>query len=345
MSTSFKSRHNGHALLGVSLTLASCGSFADDTERYDELTRLRVLAVRSEPADLAFGETATLSALVFEPKDRDVSYEWSWCPSRADSTGGFECAITESDLAEAWDSMELPGAPPSYDLGTEPEAQFTNLMAPELVAALCQSLIGGSDVSQELTEQLALACFMGLEASIQVKVRTSKEEITAIKSMSLLTMAVPDAQRNLNPQLDFAFEAEDQEDDSDIEGDDALRAGRTYKLHADLDDDTAQEFTPSSPMLPGAESETEPEEPRRETLIASWFVTIGDIVAAKKDDPFGGDPHTTFVDGHNDFDALLDNGWKLPLTADGEAQIYFVVRDERGGVGWTQRKFNVEGGK
>lgn len=341
MPTSFKPIHRAHALLGASLTLASCGSFADDTERYDELLRLRLLAVRSEPADLAFGETSTLSALVFEPKDRDVSYEWSWCPSRADASGGFECTISESDLADVWETMNLPGAPPSYDLGTEPEARFTNLMAPELVAALCQSVVGGADISAELSQELALACFMGLQASVQVKVRTSKEEITAIKSLSLLTKPVPDAQRNQNPAIDFAFEATEQEDDTVIGEEESLSAGRTYKLHADLAEDTAQSFTPT-PSITEPDAKTEP---RRETLVASWFVTLGDIVAAEKDDPFGGDPRTTFVDGHNDFDALLDNGWKLPLTADGDARIYVVVRDERGGVGWTQRKFDVKGGK
>ena len=73
-------------LLAAPVALWGCGDFGDDGERYEKLDRLRVLGIRSDPPDLVVGETATLSANVFEPAEREISYEWSWCPSRGDSS-------------------------------------------------------------------------------------------------------------------------------------------------------------------------------------------------------------------------------------------------------------------
>src|SRR5688572_16864023 len=83
MCTKIMNLHRQLLVLVAGVLLASCGDA--DGDRYEKLDRLRLLAIRSEPADLAVGETATLSANVYEPAGRELSYEWSWCPSRGDS--------------------------------------------------------------------------------------------------------------------------------------------------------------------------------------------------------------------------------------------------------------------
>jgi hypothetical protein len=318
-------------VLTTSVSLASCGDFGSDGERYEKLDRLRVLAIRSDPADLGVGETATLSAHVYEPQGRELSYDWSWCPSRGDSTAAFGCNVSERDLLRAWTSAGLDGSPPSYDLGTGSEVQLTHVLTPSLVTALCQA--------PDLDEHLQLACFKGLEASIQLKIQSSEEQLTAIKSVRLLASEAPDPERNTNPASDFDLTLRDSGGDV-LESGEPLRAGHRYTVVADVDERTAEPFTPSA--RPG---EPPPGE-RRETLVMSWFVTVGELVAPDGDDGFGdGVARTTFVDGSNDVEELLKNGWKIPLTAGSEAALHLVLRDERGGTGWTTRSFDVVGGE
>jgi hypothetical protein len=320
-------------VLATSLTLASCGG--DDTDRYEKLDRLRVLAIRSEPPDLSVGETATLSANVYEPAGRELSYQWSWCPSRGDSRADFACNISEPDLQRAWTAAGLDGSAPAYELGTDSEAEVTHVLTPSVVTALCQA--------PDLDERIAAACFAGLEASIELTVRSSEEELTALKSVALLMDETPDAERNTNPASDFDLTLRDREGDVVVESGEPLRAGHRYKVVAQLDERTAESFTPS------ARSGEPPAEERRETLVMTWFVTVGEFAAADgdgDDDGFGGDfVRTTYVDGSNDIADLLKNGWKIPLTAGPSAALHLVLRDERGGVGWTTRSFDVVGGE
>jgi hypothetical protein len=319
--------------LATSVSLASCGAFGDDGDRYEKLDRLRVLGIRSEPADLSVGETATLSANVYEPADRELSYEWSWCPSRGDSAVAFECNISEQALQRAWAATGLDDAPPSYDLGTDSEVQLTHVLTPSLVTALCQT--------PDLDARIAKACFAGFEASIKLTVRSTEEELTAIKSVTLLADETPDAERNTNPASDFGLTLRDNEGDVVVESDQPLRAGHRYTVVAEVDDGASESFTPSA--LAG---EPQPGE-RRETLVMSWFTTVGEVLAPDGDDGFGGDgnPRTTFVDGSNDLENLLRNGWQIPLTAGSSAALHLVLRDERGGTGWTTRSFDVVGGE
>jgi hypothetical protein len=319
-------------VLASGVTVASCGAFGDDGERYEKLDRLRVLGIRSEPADLSVGETATLSANVYEPAGRQLGYEWSWCPSRGDSAADFECNISEEDLRQAWTDAGLEGSPPSYDLGTDSQVQLTHALTPALVSALCQA--------PDRDERVEAACFKGLEASVELKVRSAEQELTAIKSVALLLSETPDAERNTNPASDFDLTVRDREGNVVGRGE-PLRAGHRYAVVANVDEQSAEAFTPSA--RPGEPRSGE----RRETLVMTWFVTVGELADPDGDDDGLGDDfaRTTFVDGSNDVEDLLKNGWQLPLTAGSSAALHLVLRDERGGTGWTTRSFDVVGGE
>ena len=318
--------------LAASISLASCGD--TDGDRYEKLERLRVLAIRSDPADLTVGETAILSANVYEPAGRELSYEWSWCPSRGDDATAFDCNVSEQALQRAWTATGLDGSPPSYDLGTDSEVRLTHVLTPALVTALCEA--------PELDERVELACFAGLEAGIKLTVRSPEEELTAIKSVALLSSEAPGVERNTNPSSDFDLTLHDQEQGAVIESGEPLRAGRRYTVVANVDERTAE------PFLPSARPGEPPSGERRETLVMTWFVTVGELAApdGEDDGTFADDfVRTTFVNGSNDVEDLLRNGWKLPLTAGTSAALHLVLRDERGGVGWTTRSFDVVGGE
>jgi hypothetical protein len=317
-------------------TLSGCVASSDDTEEYYELDRLRVLGVRSTPADLVTGETATLSALVFEPKDRAVEYAWSWCPSRADASGGFECTIDEAELRKAWAETGSELELPDYDLGTEPEAQFFNAIVPEAVPLLCQALTKKSKDQ----EQAQLACLLGLEVSVQLVVKSAGKSITAFKTLTLLPEDSEASARNLHPQLSESVTVRDIAS-SPPKTVTSLQAGHRYKVTAALPDESVESFVPTP-----TEDDPKPEA-RQETLIMSWFVTDGSYFAPESPDgpggAFGGDRHTTFVDGQNELEDVLTNGWELPLTAGPEdARLFLVLRDERGGVSWSEHRFAVK---
>ncbi len=331
------------SLLLLTAVLNGCRGSKDDGERYNMLERLRVMALRSEPADLEPGESATLSALVYQPEGEPVSYEWSWCPARSGSSDGFECAISEGELRAIWDELDVEVDFPGFGLGTEPTAEFTNVLSLEVAQAICTAWAA----SQGADESAAFICLMGLEPSVQLIVRTEGEEVVAIKSLALLQGGKPgDAkQRNTNPEVSTSLalalsvtpaggtgdgprgvkSEEDAEQYEVVEEGSALEGGRRYKVTVSVDEDQAETFLPEK--RDGQETPTE----RKESLFLSWFVTMG---SAEK--------RTSFVDGHTDFKDLLDNHWELPFTPlSTEARLFVVLRDERGGVGWTEHAFDV----
>jgi hypothetical protein len=323
--------------LAMAPALGACGEISEDEALFSELDRLRVLAVRSEPADLLVGEVATLSAFTFEPEQRELEYAWSWCPSRREIADGGACRIEEADLQRAWGTLDTGRELPPYDLGANREAELTHVFGADVLSPLCAALSAGEDDA----EQALLSCLLGLELSVSLSVRSAEEEVTAVKRLVLLAEDVDATERNQNPAPTGELLVSDVLDGRLIEEGDALVPGRQYALSLVLDESVSEPFLPSAP--PGAGMG----ERRRETLAMSWFATDGSFPTADAfgdgDGPLGiggGGERTTFVDGQNEFGALLENHWRLPRTLDSsEATLVLVLRDERGGVGWAEHRF------
>jgi hypothetical protein len=337
-TSSLTNRSRLTGALGVVLALGACGELSDDEAVASELDRLRVLAVRSEPADLRVGEAATLSALTFEPEQRELEYAWSWCPSRREIADGGACRIEEVDLRVAWDALNTGRELPPYDLGVGREAAFTNVFGADVLSPLCAALSAGEDDA----EQVLLSCLLGLEVSVSLSVRSAEEVVTAVKGLVLLADEVDATERNQNPSPTGEFLVRDVRDDRLIEDGEPLVPEQEYALRLVLDESVSEPFLPSA--LPGAAIG----ERRRETLVMSWFATDGSFptgdLFGDGDGPLGGGggERTTFVDGQNEFAALLENRWRLPRTpSSSETTLVLVLRDERGGVGWVEQRFPV----
>jgi hypothetical protein len=108
----------------VILTLLACGDLELSQEW--ELDRLRLLAVRADPAEPRPGDTVTFSSLRYVPDDADwtaiwfacVVYEESGCDIDTDALAGLEdTAITADDIAalmEAGFAGVEPGMTPTW---------------------------------------------------------------------------------------------------------------------------------------------------------------------------------------------------------------------------------------
>lgn len=83
------------------------------------ISRERILAVRAEPPHLFQGETAVLSALIADPRDRAVAYRWLACDPVASGLTPCEDTRFLDDVAA------IESAPGVRLLGTATTAEYT----------------------------------------------------------------------------------------------------------------------------------------------------------------------------------------------------------------------------
>jgi hypothetical protein len=82
----------------------------------------------------------------------------------------------------------------------------------------------------------------------------------------------------------------------------------------------------------------------QEILSLNWYVEAGDLGdnGGRRGGNTGFNPYAA---APQPFSKAQENYWKLPLTSDykpGSAKIYVLVRDDRGGVGWTSATVALE---
>ena len=73
--------------------LPACDNEKEESETL--VTKLRVLAVRADPAEMTTKESVTFDALVVGAQG-EVSYSWSFCPLAGPSQLGFPCFSDEA---------------------------------------------------------------------------------------------------------------------------------------------------------------------------------------------------------------------------------------------------------
>jgi hypothetical protein len=229
----------------------------------------------------------------------------------------YACALSEEQV-----SALLGGLPVSYDLGQDANATFGHTIEPTMLEKICSTPLA----PQQQDSSGIPDCTYGLPISIGLTVTAKGEEVTSFKTIYLASSG--EASRNHNPQIDTAYiAAESQKRDESVEmaagtPTFAVTHGETYELFVDVPESAAEAFS-----LGGQPVE-------RETLALTWFVEGGDTDTTR----------TSFIDGKVGLDDLEHNSWDVPLVEefDGdEAALYFVLRDERGGVGWLSRRVRV----
>jgi hypothetical protein len=311
---------------------AACGS---DFTPFNEIDRLRILSISSDPPWITRTSTtgpipaAALSALVVNGPEvplEGVTYEWSWCPLRAAGTsdGGYECAFSE--VASSMGMEEIP--PEVFDLGTGSTAELPYIVPPDTVRQICEELS-----MAELPAFVTIpSCDNGFPVSVQLIVRQGAEQSVALKDVVLAYEA---DKVNRNPRItDLAFLAGTSTTPvaPNAEGKIKLKRGQTYRLVAAVDQADSEPYT----FVP---ADTKVPETRRENLVITWFIEGGDADRTR----------TSWLPQVDDSDAAWLRARTLeftpPKTVDftqTSARLYLVIRDGRQGQTYYTRTVELE---
>lgn len=314
-------------LLGAA---AGCSEGFDPLEQTNEV--LRVIAFAPDKPELPPGQTTRLSALI-QPAEGggDVTMRWEWCPLPSSSQTEYACPLTKEDLEGFAAQAPFPIEIPDIQIGEGPTVDFTYPLPPFFFQGICDQLAG-----QEVPEFITLpTCDGAYPLTLRLEVEQGGQRVVAVKSIDLLLEQPTDpAEVNTNPAIDgvrVGIKGTPREQADVVEEGTPLTVLRdtTYVVYLDIDDSRSETYTPA----PSAE-DPDPA-PRRENLNIQWFRQDGEMQY----------PRTAFIEGFVPFELLVENEFTTPRTMDYDADelnLYLVIRDERGGLGWTTRTLRFE---
>ena len=304
------------ALAALGLLAAGLGGCGASFDSATLLSKLRLLALQAEPVNPAEGDTTTLTPLVYSPSPAGLAFSWSWCPVLGQADDGYTCPISYEDAGAMLAAAGAPAPLPAFELGADPTASFTNPFPPDVLAALCAGGFGGQPID----------CTNGFPIRVSVRVAqgTATQRGTTVVRLPIAAGAVS----NANPvpgalSVDLASGPQALDDTGSV----VLPRLQENVLHAALDDSQAETYVGAG--LDGGTATL------RETLLLSWFAEMGDF----------DDLRTLFIDRVESLPDATTNKWKPPATrvdARSAARLIVVVRDDRGGVGWTSATASLE---
>ncbi len=308
-------------LAGFALLLTAC---SDGFTAYNELDRLRVLAISAQDPWLAPDQSTELSALVVQIDDRPVTYRWSWCPLLGTPSEGYPCAISRVQLQATIDEALGSGVitVPPYELGTTATATYTYSLPPEFFQAACEAIKSG-----EVPEFVTIPqCEGSFPIGIRLEISDGDSSITAVKEIELV---YEDIELNTNPVI-LGGEAELMgvvvplaEDGSTV-----LKRDTAYDLRLTIPETSIQKYLDTPP------EGGDPVE-REERLTITWFSDAGSFEAIR----------TGYLQDQVSLDFARLNTFTIPKAVDfpGDTiRLYFVIRDNRKGASWLARSIRLE---
>ncbi len=290
----------------ISAALSSIVSCGDDFDPPSRVNKLRVLAVGTQEPFASPGEEVSLSALVFDPSGRRLSWTWATCTDPS-STSVLGC-FSELDPATVTTSTGGEGATftmriPADALSRLPEASRASAMVGAVFVACPGTISKGGEggvpfsCTDDAGRVLPLDAFEIGAKRIFVRAR-DKNPVPTFTSLS----------------WDGAPWAED-----DVKEVDACDTSGN-----EIDDcaSVAHRITASS--TPPDTGVDELGTPFTEAQVVQFYATEG-----------------IFEDAVRRWDDATTR-WAARTSSKGtEIRFWFVVRDDRGGVSWTQRTVRV----
>ena len=323
-------------VLPLLFLVLGCGP---DLPPVTKIDSLRVLAIRAEPPEVAAGGLVTLTALVVDPKLRDVSYTWTACvvPERgtgffasgaggSGASGGGGYGISDAGSCTA-------GAGPVLKLGNAPAATLlvpSDFLDDPATIARAYGFPEGTALPPPVTAFLLGTA--GVNLTVALVVTAGDERIESFKRVNVSLSA----DKNQNP-TDLAFHLAPKSTDTVAPRTGTPPPGGRCILGEDVLPAAvgAGEFTLTAVNVPdppvtydvivGGESgkalavvKTE------ETLFYSFFSTLGSFDEAIVKSTGGG-----------------SEVWSLDAGVTGPVPLWVVVRDGRGGTSWCHSELTV----
>lgn len=297
-----------HGIQVLALALLSVACNDPGFETFEEVTKLRTLAISVTPSEIGPGEVAVIRSLTVEPGGAPISYKWEVCLFTDGPDSYYACSATE----------EFGTA--GFELGTTEEVAvpYDAVIAAGLnLEEVCAAL---ADISVPDFIELP-ACDRGLDVTVRLTVEADDVEHISTVPLTLLFAEVAEQlPRNQNPVLRGLLIGGEPVATGDavvvaVPDDSKLR------LQLLLNSDEAERYTSDE-----GNGETAGEV--REQLVVRWFSTHGRLRRGE----------TYFAEGVAEATELQFNTLNLGAgtepTAEDRVGIWAVVRDSRGGVDW-----------
>lgn len=336
--------------LATAAALAGC---AADVPKASQVEDMRVLAIRAEPPELlidrqdpATPQSVSFEALVADPRGLPMSYSWRFCPVESDQT----CGDFEATRARAPEALRpaLDAARAQQRLGqAPPDPQANGAVDVGTFAVTVPAELFGYHLGTS-----ALGLGNGAWTSVVLSVVTGSEELSAQKRLTLNArdlsqwnpelaaagwQVCPPASAGPAPAGCLPLRPRVANRNPSISGLElargkaanlpfmalsatetlALAAREVVRLRPLLPADAAESYQVVESTLMGSHLVVAE---RTEEPIVSWFATAGELDLEQTA------PQLT---------KTLDNVFTAPATA-GPLSIFIVVRDQRGGLGWSR---------
>ena len=305
----------------VAITVAACRATFDPGTR---VTDFRLLAVAVDKPYAAPGEEVTATTLTVEPFGRPVTYAWTTCVNPADSTVNACLAALQAasaagrppEIVQGQDRASFTWKVPSDALSSLPERARSAATA-GIVTVACPGTLLIARPGEAPSGGLPFTC---IEAPSGAALPYERF-VVSVKRVFLRAN-----DRNANPRLDaFSWdgapwpESEVREtvacsNDTNVFGD--CKGGEEHVIVA----------SPS----PGAVESGVDEYgvPFTEAAVVQYYASEG----------------TFEFEARTVETASLGTKWVARASARGkEVTMWFVIRDNRGGVSWTTRRVRVRG--
>lgn len=308
---------NSHKLLLLTLAGSWLAGCSEDFDPASRVTTFRVLAVQTDAPFAEPGQTVQLSALSYDPLARPVTWAWAMCDGAADSSV-MACIQRFSEVSQA------AGGPTWLAYGEGQNTAAVTIPADALdrlpPEARWQATVG----------VLSVACPGALEidsANPELPFRCSDsmsgreleldEYVIGVKRVS-----VRESDQNQNPVIErIEFDGADwpEGEVKEVEACDTDENDYTACSGSSLNDVAA------IVSLESFESgRDEFQRDYSEQLVIQHYSTEGIFESEVR---VADDPKT---------------GWVARKSASGsELSLWFVARDDRGGVSWTERRVRV----
>lgn len=308
-----------HLLVLVALGAlgAACNDYGFETA--EEITKLRTLAIVVDPPVVGPGDVARISSLTVDPTGAEIEYLWELCLFTDGPDAYYACSAVEGQGTAGFVLGETPTVALPYEALAA--AGFD-------IRAVCEAL-GDVDVPDFV--QLP-SCDEGLELTLRLTARTASDEEIAVRPLMLLFDDTVVVSPNANPGIEGLLvngRPVGEGSGLDVSAEEAVRLQLLVNT-AEAETYVAVSEGSGAAVGSGEGSGQVEVSETREQLAVHWYATHGTLRRA----------NTYFAEGIAPATELQFN--RLNLTkgivpeAGDRVEIFAVVRDTRGGVGWER---------